>query len=166
MRRESAFLLATLLIALTAKLSPATVRYNLINLGVLEGYPQPEPVSINEHGRIVGVSLDVSVGVTARATLFDSAGDGNNIDLGTVGSRESVAASINNHNQIIGFAENSEDPPVWYLTVFDINGSGNNIPIFRDAFGRCINDNGIIAGHVYITVDQKRVESAALFNIN
>jgi probable HAF family extracellular repeat protein len=60
-----------------------------------------------------------------RATLFDPTGDGNNIDLGTLGGSDSRAFSINNNGQIVGYAEDNSG--LEKATLFDPNGDGNNI---------------------------------------
>lgn len=161
MKRSLLFTFAALISFIAADLSVSAPRYHLINLGTLEGYPQPEPTCINNRGQVVGLCWDVSGPVAARATLFDTTGNGNNIDLGTLGGDESVAASINDCNQIVGTAEDSQDPPVWCLTAFDMNGSGNNTALVQSASSRCINNHGAIAGSVYTSV-----QTATLFHID
>lgn len=160
------FLVITAVLLLTTP-SSAEVRYNLINLGILDGYPQPRPVSINNKGQIVGFSWPFNAFLVAHATLFDSSGSGGNIDLGTLGGDESVASSINNRGQIIGYAETGDDPPVWWLTVFDASGSGSNKQLFRNADAWSINDHGIISGAITIIAeDNSFVNRAATFSID
>ena len=75
--------------------------------------------------------------------MFDSTGAGNNIDLGTIGRRESVAYSINNNGQIVG-VEN------FVATLFDPTGGGNNIDLGTlggwVSIAYSINNNGQIVG--------------------
>jgi uncharacterized membrane protein len=83
---------------------------NNIYLGTLDlfGYSDSEAWSINDNGEIVGYSYDpTSAPWDYRATLFDSTGSGNNIDLNDLidpipGWTLTMAYSINNNGWIVG----------------------------------------------------------------
>jgi uncharacterized membrane protein len=83
--------------------------------------------------------------------LFDPTGSGNNIDLGTLGGRESAAYSINDAGQIVGEAEN-----IWWswrAALFDQTGAGNNIDLGtlggNYSCAHSINHTGQIVGWAY-----------------
>jgi probable HAF family extracellular repeat protein/parallel beta-helix repeat protein len=100
----------------------APPRYEIIDLGTLSGYSASTARSINGHGQIVG-----HVGQSwpdFRAVLFDTTGNGNNIDLGTLGGSRGMAFSINDGGQIVGDSENSSGQLL--ATLFDQAGSGSN----------------------------------------
>ncbi|MHC4099200.1 MAG: right-handed parallel beta-helix repeat-containing protein [Planctomycetota bacterium] len=112
------------------------------------------------------MEIEVTIASGERhATLFDTTGAGDNIDLGTLGGDESWASSINNSSQIVGTAyrlfttTGGRLPPVTssYLraTLFDATGQGNNIDLgtLLYTYGICccsgamsINDSGQIVG--------------------
>jgi probable HAF family extracellular repeat protein len=84
-----------------------------------------------------------------RATLFDPSGNGNNINLGTLGGKDSSAWCINNAGQIVG----ESDLPLssYHATLFDSTGRGNNIDLGTMYGGvvstaTAINDLGQIVG--------------------
>ncbi len=129
-----------------------------IILGTLPGYPDSQALSINDSGQIVG-NAHAPGGMFGpilgyyRATLFDPSGDGNNIDLGTLGGDSSEALSINELGQIAGWAENSSDDR--RATLFDPIGNGNNIDLntlidpasgWILEYAYCINNSGWIVG--------------------
>ena len=94
--------------------------------------------SINNNGQVVG---DTTIIVDPlpfysfkHAYLFDSTGDGNNIDLGTLGGCDnSMAYAINDSNQVVGYAYNipapSLPPSPSLACLFDPTGGGNNIDL-------------------------------------
>ena len=91
------------------------------------------------------------------AMLFDSTGDGNNINLGRLHDDDyaSMAYSINNNDQIVGCAYTSSGEK--HAVMFDSTGDGNNLdlndlidpaPGWTLSEARCISDNGWIAGQM------------------
>jgi uncharacterized membrane protein len=123
--------------------------YEIIDLGALPGKDKSEAFSINDSGQIVGISYDYSTIPNRRATLFDSTGDGNNIDLGTLGNgiSYSYAMSINNNGKIVGYVVDSS---VNYRPcIFDPSGSGVNTDLITgngEGIANFINNNGQIVG--------------------
>lgn len=104
--------------------------------------------SINNSGQIVGWADSSEM----RATLFDNTGQGQNINLGTLGGNESFAYSLNDYMQIVGYAENLAGHTL--ATLFDPTGNGNNIslgslPGYTDSKAHSINNNGQIVGWSY-----------------
>lgn len=127
-------------------------------------------LSINDAGQIVGWSsfFDSSPPFNSLryATLFDSTGDGNNVDLGTLGGKSSNAYSINNREQIVGWATIASGSE--RATLFDPTGEGNNInlgtlPAGGESQASSINDLGQIAGQADDSSGRQR---AALFDPN
>jgi uncharacterized membrane protein len=127
-------------------LSSAVVgQYQIIDLG------DDRAVSINNNGQIVGGAIFDYW----RAVLFDSSGDGNNIDLGTLGGYYSDAYCINNKGQIVGQGQSSTSSNYYQATLFDSTGSGGNINLgnsgsFLWSSAIAINDNGYIVGEAEI----------------
>ncbi len=139
---------------------------NNIDLGTLGG-DYSIAYSINDSGLIVG-QADYSTVYTPlfhsyyHACIFDASGDGDNIDLGTLGGLTSAALFANNENQIVGYASDSSGQQKACL--FDSTGQGNNINlntlidpssgwILKEA--NCINNNGWIVGYgTYNGIDQ------------
>ncbi|MHC4759298.1 MAG: DUF3466 family protein [Planctomycetota bacterium] len=132
---------------------------NMIDMGTLEGDNSSRALSINNDGSIVGISFfsEDNPWEEGRAVLFDSSGNGNNIDLGTLPGYDSAwASSINDKGQIVGEASNSE----FYMgtvysraVLFDPSGGGNNInlgapPGYGCAQARSINNKGQIVGYI------------------
>lgn len=150
MRKESVFVSVALLVWLTANSTVAAIRYSVTNLGTLPGYNVSQPYSINNLGQIAGFVTDFDHPVYHRAVLFDPNGGGNDIDLGTLGGEGSAALSINNNGQIVGAGENAAVPSFWYATIFDPNGTGNNTALNPEGAAWQINDNGQIAGWVFV----------------
>ncbi|MHC4529637.1 MAG: hypothetical protein ACYS29_17330, partial [Planctomycetota bacterium] len=130
--------------------SPAAVaiRYTVTDLGTLPGYDISQPYSINNNGQIVGYVFRVGAGgVQHHAVLYDANGTGNNLDLGTLGGKDSAAFAINNNGQIVGGAGESDEGPLkWCVTIFDPNGSGNNRSLNIDGTACSNNDHGLIVG--------------------
>ena len=115
----SAIVISLFLLQLTFAALP---RYEIIDLGTLSGYSASTARSINGHGQIVG-----HVGQSwpdFRAVLFDTTGNSNNIDLGTLGGSRGMAFSINDSGQIVGDSESSSGQLL--ATLFDQTGSGSN----------------------------------------
>jgi uncharacterized membrane protein len=123
--------------------------------------------AVNNSGQVVGSSWvfpDKFQGGQGwnRATLFDITGQGNNIDLGTMGELESSAVSINNKGRIVGWCGE-----LWefqtYATLFDETGDGNDVDLndlidpnagWRLIIASCINDKGWIVGTGYNPADK------------
>jgi uncharacterized membrane protein len=88
-------------------------------------------ISINNNGQIVGIA-------NGQAFLFDSTGNGNNVNLGGL-----EAWSISDNGQIVGYSGN-------HATLFDPTGNGNNIDLGTlggtDSTAYSINNNGLIVG--------------------
>jgi probable HAF family extracellular repeat protein len=108
--------------------------HTLVDLGTLPGRSTSRAYAINDYGQIVGECYQP--GYYGHATLFDSSGAGDNIDLGT-----RVALAINNRGQIVGQAAN------FVATSFEPTGNQNNIAIgpgASDATG--INNHGVAVG--------------------
>ena len=148
MRKESALLCAVLLTALIPSPAAAAIRYNVTDLGTLPGYESSRVWSINYKGQIVGEAFNSNPPYNNRAVLFDPNGDGNNIDLGTLGGENSSATSINNNGQIVGGADSNDPQQSWQSTIFDPNGGGNNIGLGEKGHAHSINDHGQIVGCV------------------
>jgi len=144
-----------------AEISP---KYVVIDLGI------GTALSINNNGQIVGQSrFQHGESWFNRATLFDPNGDGNNIDLGTLGGDESWAFSINDNGQIAGCAENSSD--YTRAVIFDPNGTANNVdlgtlPDANESRAVSINNNGQIVGSVDIGDAMYMQNVAVLFDPN
>ncbi len=100
--------------------------------------------SINNKGQIVGYSI---INQGARAILFDPNGNGNNVNLGTLGGWLSYAYSINDKGQIVGEADASSYGSM-HATLFDPNESGNNVDLdpLGISIAYSINNNDQIVG--------------------
>ncbi len=122
---------------------------NNTELGTVDGFNHSNAYAINNRGQIVGYVLnDIHIN-DFRATLFDPSGQGNNIDLGTLGGQYSAAISINDNGQIVGCADTTTAQS--HATLFDPNGTGNNIDLgtiagFSRAAAISINNGGRIVG--------------------
>ena len=169
MRKESVILIPALILMLNPPLHAANVRYNITDLGTLEGYTYADPLSINNNGQIVGEAYNfnpIDYTVDSRAVLFDSTGAKNNIDLGPIGETQIETpgnrVSNNNFGKIVGGA--------WFFnlkesfaTKFDSSGHGWNIQFGIPSSATSINDNGQIVGCVIISVNDVNVTNAVLF---
>jgi probable HAF family extracellular repeat protein len=143
------------------------MKYEVIDLGALDdAWHYSGATSINNLGQIVGTCENWETH-THRATLFDSSGSGNNIDLGTLGGTRSRARCINDAGQIVGTADAiiHGDRGI-RATLFDPSGGGNNIDLgtfgglHSQAFS--VNNLGQIVGHAYYPNSQ--YHHAALFD--
>jgi probable HAF family extracellular repeat protein len=157
-------LLALAVVMMVPAALPAgpSVQYNITDLGTLEGYDISRVWSINNEGQIVGEVLNPDPPDTDRAVLFDASGEGNNIDLGTLGGETGWAQSINNNGQIVGAALDNNDD--CRATIFEPNGGGSNIAISTESVAVSNNDNGQIVGSVLGLIFLER--QAVLFDIN
>ncbi|MHC4212567.1 MAG: DUF3466 family protein [Planctomycetota bacterium] len=163
MRKSSVAIFATFCILLTPAISQATIKYHAINLGTLPGYDISRAWCINNNGQIVGEVIDSNYPTIYQAVLFDSAGDGNNIALGTLGGQYSSAQSINNNGQIVGAADNSADPAISYTAIFDPCNPANNIGLEPNSAALENNDNGQIVGYIRYDEPTGRIEQAVVF---
>jgi len=127
-------------------------------------------LSINDAGQIVGWSSFLITRppfvTLIYATLFDSTGNGNHVDLGTLGGEWSKAYSINNREQIVGWATTASGSE--RATLFDPTGKGNNInlgtlPGEGESQASSINDLGQIVGYAD---DASGNQHAVLFDPN
>ncbi len=121
-------------------------------------------VSINNSTEIVGFAETSSS--DRYACFFDPTGNGNNVNLGTLGGIRSGADSINNSGQIVGWADNSFGYP--RATIFDRTGSGENIDLGLLGGDRSrahsINDNGQIVGSATEIIGDEDHSRATLFD--
>lgn len=119
--------------------------------------------SISDSGQIVGWG-EVGSPSTHHAVLFDSTGQGNNIDLTPFATSPSYARSVNNYGQIVGES-------LYAATLFGHTGSGSNLSLFGGS-ANCINDNGQIVGRgsdnsfLYDTITQQTIWLGALLGGN
>lgn len=107
--------------------------------------------SISDNGTIVGHSYNTNGEM--RATLFDSTGNGNNIDLGALsGFRFSEAFSINKNEWVVGTSFTSPSSYRESATLFDITGNNNHIDLGpkdgRNSRANSISNNGLIVGSI------------------
>jgi len=129
------FLWAVVLFAFSAgSKSAQAVKYNVIDLGSVQGFYAAVPWSINSDGRIVGYvyRYTESYDVEQRAIEFDTTGACNNTILYP---GEGSAFGINNSNQIMGMGLFEGG---YFATFFD----GNN---FSSSNTAGINESGLIA---------------------
>ena len=138
--------------------------YTIVSLGTLLGHNYSMASSINISGQIVGKSMP-DWG-QQRATLFDSTGGGNNIDLGTLGGNYSQAKCINDSGKIVGQAQDgTSEWGGWRATLFDETGNGSNIDLGTlggdESGAYWINSLGQIVGQAYDNSDNWR---ATLFD--
>jgi len=134
-----------LLLSITPS-TPSQIRYNVIDLGTLDGYQIAQPYSINNKGQIVGRVMNINAQIDYRAVLFDSNGLGLNKDLGTLGGQDSAALSINNTGQIVGVAADAADR--YHATIFDADNPQNNIKLVPDMAVYSNNDLNEIVGWI------------------
>ncbi|MBN2376618.1 MAG: hypothetical protein JXD22_09460 [Sedimentisphaerales bacterium] len=117
------------------------------DLGTLGG-DRSSAIAINNQGLIVGYAelpFIEGVGTVSRATLFDSTGGGDNLDLGTLGGWGSAAYDINSLGNIVG--NSMEDDGSHHAALFDSSGEGDNIDLGGDnSQANAISDNGQIVG--------------------
>ena len=79
--------------------------YTITNLGGLPGRSQSRALGINDMEQIVGDADTLGPVYDRRAVLFDSSGNGANVDLGTLGGVGSTALGNNNSGQIVGISK-------------------------------------------------------------
>jgi probable HAF family extracellular repeat protein len=117
--------------------------------------------SINNNGQIVGWAKTSSD--EFHACLFDSTGQGNNIDLGTLGYG-SEAYSINDRGQIVGYSNAS---PGYSAYLFDSSVQGNNKNLGTlggdHSWAYSINNASQIVGYA---AKSDGLNSACLFDIS
>ncbi len=124
---------------------------NNIELGTIDGFANSRAYSINDNGYVVGFAYK-SLFPDSRAVLFDPSGQGNNIDLGTLGGEYSGAMSINNYGRIVGRADTASG--FHHATLFDPNGQGNNhdlgtVAEYNFSVAAWINNCGQIVGQAW-----------------
>lgn len=142
----------------------ADVLYDIIDLGVIAGDTRSGANAINDNGQIVGWSINSSGKI--RAVLFDSTGNSNNTDLGTLGGDRSYAYDINNYGDIVGYAEDNSD--LNKATYFDISGGGSNHNLDPlnpyESYARSVNNNLEIVGAVGVDEGGYPTGRAAYFD--
>ncbi len=124
---------------------------DITDLGTLGG-EWSEAYGINDSGQIVGVS-HVS-DLSTKACLFDSSGQGNNINLGGLSQvgGTSYAYSINNNGAIVGSATIYRAGANYYRAcLFDLNSGNIDLGTLGgdESEALAINDSGIIVGRAY-----------------
>lgn len=147
MQRRLVIVLTMAINTLAASPAPAEVLYNITDLGTLGG-EDSYAYSINGSGQIVGHARTAAG--SYHATLFDPTGEGNNIELGTLGYSSGAAAySINDNNEIAGKA--ATESGNFHAALFDPTGEGNNIDLGtlggNDSEAWSVNIWGQIAGY-------------------
>ena len=143
MRSNSILLLA--MVVLAGSSVCAEIQYDIIDLGLLDGYDGSRAWSINNNNQIVGAAFNGPPDYGNRAVLFDVTGGGNNIGL-EFGGDASAALSINNSGQIVGGSDTPTSSDDWYPTTFDPTGDGNNIKSNTAGCSESINDSGQVVG--------------------
>jgi probable HAF family extracellular repeat protein len=163
MRNKSVFVLSVLVILLMAIPALAEIRYNVTDLGPLEGFPFMNVRAINNNGQIVGWVTKGLNPEVSRAVLFDSTGKGNNVNLGTLGGLRSYALAINNNGQIVGAADSNDPNLSWHPTIFDPSGQANNIKLGNNGRAWSINDHGQVVGD---TLNASGFGRATIFDLS
>lgn len=136
--RKSTVLLTTLMVTALISPAPATVLYNVIDLGT--GGDWSEPYCINNSGQVVG--REVITGGN-RAFLYNS---GTVLNLGGLpGNDWNAAFSINNAGQIVGVSSGGSGSRA---VLFDASGAGNNIDLGPGS-AEWINESSTIVGYEY-----------------
>ena len=115
--------------------------------GLSQSHPGSNANSINDNGQIVGSGGTDSGQV--HACLFDASGEGDNIDLGTLGGNLSYANSVNNTGLIVGTAR--VDSGFTSACLFDSTGNGDNVDLGTlggyASYGKAINNHNQIIGY-------------------
>ena len=105
--------------------------------------------SINDSGIIVGSTLCDSGGWQyKRATLFDNTGNGDDIDIGSLGLVHSEAQDISNNGIIVG-----ESGSQAHATIYESSGPGNNIDLGPGYAWAVNNSQQIVGMRKYLTSD-------------
>ena len=139
MKKLVVMLLALLAMAVGAD---AAVKYEVIDLGIQDGYLSSLATGINESGQIVGYNWKSDY--EAIAFAWDSING--MTSLGDLGGGGSAAHAINNNGQIVGVSLNTNGNQEAF-TWDSVNGMvglgdfGGKYSIAED-----INDNGVIVG--------------------
>jgi probable HAF family extracellular repeat protein len=136
------------------------------DLGTLPGGSSSDANYVNELGQITGRSqngrIDPLTGVPATAAVLWK-GNGEIIDLGTLGGSQSLAVGINNSGQVIGAATNTVSDAFSFFGIFDAssatqtraflwqNGVMRDLGTLGgpDAFAEYVNERGQVAGFSY-----------------
>jgi uncharacterized membrane protein len=111
----------------------ATTQYQITDLG--SGYAY----SVNNNGQVVG---RVGTFYSGQATLFDTAGQGNNINLGN-----GTAYSINDNGQAVGMWFQSFSPPTYKAMNYKpyLNGT-YTAEVMGDGTAYSVDNNGQMVG--------------------
>ncbi|MFC1782969.1 LamG-like jellyroll fold domain-containing protein [Planctomycetota bacterium] len=132
-------------------------------LGGLPGKSKSEAFDINDNEQIVGIAYELGRNTDQHAVLFDSSGNSNNVDLGTLGGPKSFAHGISNQGQIIGVAKKA-DNGYYFATRFDPTGGQVNTVIGPPGSrARGINNNDDVVGFALIS---SACYHAMIFDIN
>jgi len=161
MQKRFLFVLIFPAIGFIANHASATIEYNLIDLGKLDGYDGSRAWSINNNGQVVGDAFNWYSNYKNQAVLFDTTGGGNNIELEFYNVEGSWAMGINNNGQIVGACDNAGNAGCFYPTTFDSSGSGDIIQYNTEGYSVSINDSGQIAGFLG---NYSGITSAVLFS--
>jgi probable HAF family extracellular repeat protein len=125
---------------------------NIIDLGILDGYPISNAWFINDSNRVVGWAENDTN--DSRACIFDNTGGGANTNLGGSGS----GALSGNSSQIVGRSDGN-------ACLFDSTGGGANRNLGtlggNSGGAQSINSSGQIAGWAW---NSSRYERACLFD--
>jgi probable HAF family extracellular repeat protein len=157
MKNAEKLLFWSALLCVSVATLKAEVAYKLTILGTLGEYNCTTPLSINNSGQIVGTGVSNISPNHSRAILFDTTGNGQNIDLGTLGGQGSWANCISNNGQIVGAAVDNSYAPVgssyFKATLFDPTGGKNNISLgtLNGLYSQAeaVNDSGQTVGEVW-----------------
>jgi uncharacterized membrane protein len=137
--------IAALLFAIADYLPAKVLKYNLVNLGTLPGYSNSTAYSINNAGQIVGEVFDDYHDKT-QAVRFDVSGNGNNINLGTLGGNRNCAYSINDSNQIAGQADSNDWNTSPFAVLFEATGQADVLGLSQIGLAWSINKSEQIVG--------------------
>jgi len=171
MRTKSILVVAMVVLVVAVFLLTATelcnaVTYEIIDLGTLGVDQYVDAVAINDNDQIVGFA-SINTVHYKNACLFDSSGNGNNTNLGTLGGAHSWARSNNHFNQIVGYARNASG--YMRACIFDATGNSNNIDLGtlggEESWAYGINDYGQVVGFA-VSEDGGTNYRACLFDVS